>query len=50
VQNIYLRCGHAEALASYSLKWIRCTSIHCKFSPNHPSNCVLPWCGRTCNQ
>ncbi|KAJ6577754.1 hypothetical protein B0H19DRAFT_1337461 [Mycena capillaripes] len=29
---------------------VNCTSTRCKFSPNHPSNCVPPACRRTCNQ
>ncbi|KAJ7932766.1 hypothetical protein B0H13DRAFT_1954609 [Mycena leptocephala] len=28
----------------------RCTSTHCKFSPNHPAGCAPPSCTRTCNQ
>ncbi|KAJ6577811.1 hypothetical protein B0H19DRAFT_910410, partial [Mycena capillaripes] len=43
VRNVYLRCGHAENL-------VKCTSNRCKFSPNHPSNCVPPACSQTCNQ
>ncbi|KAJ6567078.1 hypothetical protein B0H19DRAFT_940694, partial [Mycena capillaripes] len=29
---------------------VKCTSTHCKFSPNHPSGCVPPSCSRSCNQ
>ncbi|KAJ6577708.1 hypothetical protein B0H19DRAFT_1121137 [Mycena capillaripes] len=43
VRNVYLRCGHAESL-------VKCTSTRCKFSPNHPSNCVPPACSTSCNQ
>ncbi|KAJ7612082.1 hypothetical protein FB45DRAFT_939826 [Roridomyces roridus] len=45
VQNYYIKCGHWETLPS-----IPCESIHCKFSPEHPSDCVPPQCTRTCNQ
>ena len=29
---------------------VKCSSTHCKFSPNHPSGCVPPSCSRSCNQ
>ncbi|KAJ6577812.1 hypothetical protein B0H19DRAFT_1121436 [Mycena capillaripes] len=45
VRNVYLRCGHTESLPPVEVK---CTSIHCKFSPYHPSDCVA--CSQTCNQ
>ncbi|KAF8197750.1 hypothetical protein K438DRAFT_1824587 [Mycena galopus ATCC 62051] len=43
VQNICLRCGHAENL-------VKCSSMHCKFSPNHPAGCVPPSCSTRCSQ
>ncbi|KAJ7664126.1 hypothetical protein B0H17DRAFT_910161, partial [Mycena rosella] len=47
VRNLYRRCGHAENLVS---RFIQCGSTHCKFSPNHPRDCVPPSCNRRCNQ
>ncbi|KAF8209324.1 hypothetical protein K438DRAFT_1810843 [Mycena galopus ATCC 62051] len=47
VRNIYLRCGHAENLPPVEVK---CSSTHCKFSPNHPAGCVPPSCSTRCNQ
>ncbi|KAJ7721488.1 hypothetical protein B0H16DRAFT_1602515 [Mycena metata] len=47
VRNLYLRCGHAENLPYIEIK---CGSTTCKFSPNHPADCVPPKCSRTCNQ
>ncbi|KAF7358626.1 hypothetical protein MSAN_01201300 [Mycena sanguinolenta] len=47
VRNVYLRCGHAETLPPLEVK---CGSTQCKFSPNHPPNCVPPACRQTCNQ
>ncbi|KAF8179343.1 hypothetical protein K438DRAFT_1603884, partial [Mycena galopus ATCC 62051] len=29
---------------------VRCSSTRCKFSPNHPPDCVPPICSTTCNQ
>ncbi|KAJ7280983.1 hypothetical protein C8J57DRAFT_1300573 [Mycena rebaudengoi] len=47
VRNLYLRRGHAENLPPVE---VPCGSSNCKFSPNHPRNCVPPVCTRTCNQ
>ncbi|KAH7924072.1 hypothetical protein BV22DRAFT_1014025, partial [Leucogyrophana mollusca] len=46
VRNVYLRCGHAVNLSSQ----IPCDNQRCKFSPNHPRDCVLPQCKQTCWQ
>ncbi|KAJ6506531.1 hypothetical protein C8R45DRAFT_1175567, partial [Mycena sanguinolenta] len=47
VRNFYLRCGHPDNLPPIEVK---CTSTHCKFSPNHPSSCVPSSCRQRCNQ
>ncbi|KZT29273.1 hypothetical protein NEOLEDRAFT_587162 [Neolentinus lepideus HHB14362 ss-1] len=47
VRNVYLRCGHAINLPEEEIK---CDSVRCKFSPNHPSTCVPPSCTQTCWQ
>ncbi|KAF8192213.1 hypothetical protein K438DRAFT_1590309 [Mycena galopus ATCC 62051] len=48
VRNICLRCGHAENLVSPLP--VKCSSTHCKFSPNHPAGCVPPSCSTRCSQ
>ncbi|KAF7367938.1 hypothetical protein MSAN_00858800 [Mycena sanguinolenta] len=47
VRNLYLLCGHAQTLPAFEVK---CDSTHCKFSPNHPPNCVPPFCRQRCSQ
>ncbi|KAJ8595829.1 hypothetical protein M405DRAFT_279210 [Rhizopogon salebrosus TDB-379] len=47
VRNVYTRCGHAVNLHD---ELIVCDSPRCRFSPNHPSTCVLPVCRQTCCQ
>ncbi|KAJ6507068.1 hypothetical protein C8R45DRAFT_515692 [Mycena sanguinolenta] len=47
VRNLYLSCGHAVTLPSIEVK---CASTHCKFSPNHPAECVPPLCRQRCAQ
>ncbi|KAN0075560.1 hypothetical protein V8E55_011583 [Tylopilus felleus] len=47
VRNVYLACGHAFTLPE---ELIVCENRNCKFSPNHPRDCVAPKCKQTCWQ
>ncbi|KDQ64341.1 hypothetical protein JAAARDRAFT_223242 [Jaapia argillacea MUCL 33604] len=47
VRHVYLQCNHAINLPDDE---IRCDSRNCKFSPNHPLDCVPPQCIKTCWQ
>ncbi|EIM89987.1 uncharacterized protein STEHIDRAFT_119054 [Stereum hirsutum FP-91666 SS1] len=46
VTNTYL-CGHEITSPDED---IHCDSRWCKFSPNHPRDCVPPQCTQTCAQ
>ncbi|KAF8889801.1 hypothetical protein BD779DRAFT_1518926 [Infundibulicybe gibba] len=47
VYNVYLKCGHSQALPD---EMIQCNKTTCVFSPYHPQSCVPPKCTATCWQ
>ncbi|KAF8815946.1 hypothetical protein BYT27DRAFT_7128458 [Phlegmacium glaucopus] len=47
VCNLYLQCGHRVEMPD---ELVCCSSVNCKFSPNHSPICMPPKCNQTCFQ